>query len=134
MSGSGSSSSTTARLVVTTVILRPCRWRAICSVEVPMSIITVIPSCTIAAAARAEAVLDVEALDLDLREARLGAGVDRAAVDAFELAVARQRAEVAPDRHLRHAEALGQVGDVRGPVADGAQDLLASLSGKKGHH
>ena len=98
-----------------------------------MSIITVWPSSTSAAAARAEAVLDVEALDLDLREAGLGAGVDRAAVHALELAVARQRAEVAPDRHLRHAEALGQVGHVRGPAADGAQDLLAALGGKKGH-
>ena len=62
------------------------------------------------------------------------AGVDRAAVDPLELAVARQRAEVAPHRHLRHAEALGEVGDVRGPAAHGAQDLLASLGGKQGHH
>src|SRR4051812_27942702 len=51
MSGSGSSSSSTARFVVTTVTRRPCRWRAICSVEVPMSIITVWPSSTSAAAA-----------------------------------------------------------------------------------
>src|SRR3954464_4273181 len=101
MSGSGSSSSSTARFVVTTVTLRPCRWRAICSVEVPMSIITVWPSSPRAAAApprrpappggrgrRAHAVLDVEALDLDLGEPRLAAGVQRAAVDALELAVA----------------------------------------------
>ena len=132
MSGSGSSSSTTARFVVTTVILCPCRWRASWSVDVPMSTITVMPSCDHRGGGRAEAVLDVEALDLDLREARLG-GIDRAAVHPFELAVARQRAEVAPHRHLRHAEALGQVGHVRRPTAHRAQDLLPSLGGKKGH-
>ena len=57
----------------------------------------------------------------------------RAAVDALELAVARQRAQVAPHRHLRHAEALGQVGHVRRPAAHGAKDLLAALGGKKRH-
>ena len=43
-------------------------------------------------------------------------------------------AEVAAHGHLRHAEALGEIGHVRGPAADCAQDLLASLGGKKGHH
>ncbi len=80
-----------------------------------MSIITVWPSSTQGRRGRAEAVLDVEALDLDLREARFDAGLHRAAVHALELAVARERAEVAPDRHLRHAEVLGQIRDVRGP-------------------
>src|SRR3954447_3681090 len=51
MPGSGSSCSSTARFVVTTVTRRPRRWRASCSVEVPMSIITVWPSSTSAAAA-----------------------------------------------------------------------------------
>ena len=36
---------------MTTVMLRPCRWCAACSVVVPMSIITVAPSATSAAAA-----------------------------------------------------------------------------------
>ena len=96
-----------------------------------MSIITVWPSSTSAAAAAPMPVLDVEALDLDLLEARLDAGLDRAAVHPLELAVAGERAEVAPDGHLRHAEALGEVGHVRGPRAHGAEDLLAALGGKK---
>ncbi len=81
----------------------------------------------------AEAVLDVQALDLDLAEARLVPGVDRAAVDALELAVAGERGQIAPHGHLRHAEALGEVGHVGAPPADGAQDLLTALGGKQRH-
>ena len=80
-----------------------------------------------------EAVLDVEALHLDLREARLARGVHGAAVDALELAVARQRVQIAADGHLRHAEALRQVGDVRLAAADGAKDLSAALCRQERH-
>ena len=117
---------------MTTVILRPCRWRASCSVDVPMSIITVWPSSTSAAAAAPRRSLTSKR-STSICEKPGSAESHRAAVDALELAVARQRAEVAAHGHLRHAEALGEIGDVRGPAADGAQDLLASLGGKKGH-
>src|SRR5205823_2434590 len=55
------------------------------------------------------------------------------AVHALELAVAGERAEIAAHGHLRHAEALGQVGHVRRAAADGPEDLLAALGGEQGH-
>ena len=74
---------------MTTVILRPCRWRASCSVDVPMSIITVCPSATSAAAAAPRRSL-TSRRSTSICENAGSPGRDRAAVDALELAVARQ--------------------------------------------
>ena len=82
---------------------------AACSVVVPMSIITVWPSSTSSGGARRRSGPSRRtARRRSLSNGRLGAGLHRAAADAFELAGARQlRAGRAADRHLRHAEALG---------------------------
>ena len=133
MSGSGSSSSITARFVVTTVIFLPCRWRAICSVEVPMSIITVWPSSTSDAAAAPRRSLTSKRSTSICEKPGSWPECIGAAVDALELAVARQRVQIAAHGHLRHAEALGQVGHVRGAAAHGAQDLLTALCGQERH-
>ena len=110
-----------------TVMSRPCRWCAACSVVVPMSIITVWPSSHQPGRRRADAVLRLEALDRRLGERALGAGVDRAAAHPLDLPLAGERAQVAADRHLRDPEAPGQLGHVRRARAHRAQDRLPAL-------
>ena len=98
-----------------------------------MSIITVCPSSTSAAAAAPRRSLTSKRSTSICEKPGSLRGVHGAAVDALELAVARQRVQIAAHGHLRHAEALGQVGDVRGAAADGAKDLLAALCGQERH-
>jgi hypothetical protein len=83
---------------------------------------------------RADPVLGLEALDLDLGERLLAGDADGAAADALELAVAGQRLQVPAHGHLGHAEARGQVRHVGLTAADGAEDLLAALGGKQAGH
>ncbi len=80
---------------------------------------------------RADAVLGVEPDDDDLVERLLAADLDGAAADALDVALAGERVEVAPHRHLRDAEAARQVGDVHRAGADGPQHLLAPLGGDR---
>ena len=79
-----------------------------------MSIITVWPSATSAAAARPIRSLTSRRSTSICANGGSLALADRAAVDALELAVARELREVAAHGHLRHAEALRQLDDVRG--------------------
>ena len=133
MSGSGSSSSTTARFVVTTVSLRPCRWRASWSVDVPMSIITVWPSSTSAAAA---------APSRSLTSKRSTSICENPGSRPFSTAPPWTRSSL-PSRASAWRSRRTVISDTPKlsarsdtcavPAADGAQDLLASLCGQERH-
>ena len=120
---------------MTTVIRRPCRWRAACSVVVPMSIITVWPSSTSAAAAAPIRSFASNRSTADSSNGGSPPAPHRAAADPLDHPRAGELAQVAPDGHLRHAERLRQIADVGRPGTDGAQDLLAPPCGdqRSGH-
>ena len=83
---------------------------------------------------RAEAVLDVEALDLDLREARLACR--RRTAPPWTRSSLPSRASALRSRRtvISDTPKLSARSETcAGPAADGAQDLLAALSGKKRH-
>ena len=115
MSGSLPSSTAIGRDAVTTVSpRRPCSALASSSVVVPTSMMTVSPSLTRPAAAAPMAALAALAVVGPHGERRLVGAADhrdRAAAYPAGEAVGLERLQVAPDRHLRDAELLGQLGE-----------------------
>ena len=124
----GSSSSITARLLVTTVTLAPAqvaRELERGGADVDHQRLAVGDE---RGGGAADAVLLGEALDGDLLERRLLALADGAAVDALQPALERELREVAAHGHLRDVEALRQLDHAGGlSAADGVEDQLSAL-------